>query len=186
MLCHGRLLAHCPLSRCCSIRRSPIPHNIAVCFRHFNDGKWLYQMDFREWYGLLWFWELYFLLVWWNAAHCVAFLTDSFMVNSKDLAYSIMDIFTCLIWTVEWQFSTSSVIQLLSWMVANCCTIFCSPIQEVQLRPRSWRKHDPEVHYSACNASTHLDLAGVPLYKLFTQAHKGKRYMSTCMAHLSS
>ena len=26
---------------------------------------------------------------------------------------------------------------------------------------------------------------GVPLYKLFTLAHKGKRYMSTCMAHLS-
>ena len=27
------------------------------------------------------------------------------MVSSKDLAYYIMDMFTCLIWTEEWQFS---------------------------------------------------------------------------------
>ena len=32
-----------------------------------------------------------FLLAWQNAAHCVTLLTDSFMVSSKDLAYSIMD-----------------------------------------------------------------------------------------------
>ena len=56
MLCHGRLLAHCPLSHCCSIRRRPIPHNIAICFKHINDRKWLYQRDFREWHCLLWFW----------------------------------------------------------------------------------------------------------------------------------
>ena len=55
MFCHGRLLAHCPLSQCCSIRRSPTPHNIAICFRHIGDGKWLYQRDFTKWYCLLWF-----------------------------------------------------------------------------------------------------------------------------------
>ena len=43
MLCHRRLMAHCSLSYCSSISRSPIPHNVPIWFRHVKYTALAYK-----------------------------------------------------------------------------------------------------------------------------------------------
>ena len=95
-----------------------------------------------------------------------------------------MDTFTCLIWTVEWQFSTSSVIQLkrLVELWLNGCKLLYNLLQP-PFKRCNWG-HDPGGNMtlrsinSACNASRFGSrwCSSLEANPKQLQADKGERY----------
>ena len=150
-------------------RRSPIPHNIAICFRHINDGKWLYQRDFREWYCFFWFWVPWLptcMIKRGPLCHPLEWFFHGKFKGSSILYHGhvhIIDMNNGMVILYVQCHTTQEISRtLIEWL----------QIVEQSLRPPfkkcNWR-HGPGENMtlrsisSACNASTHSDLVGVPL-----------------------